>query len=199
MLPSIRLPSGGRFRSPSGCPRDPIRVLRQGCCRSGCCSIPCRPVAGLQRGCWQLQQCPATSVQVAVAVRRRGGPVTTLRRSWPLQRPAPSIASRQTSFGTSTRRQHPATAAEVRFLRGARGQHPEVQQLQHPHRVEPRVQQLQRPVHAPHRLEPRVQQLPRPAAVHRVEPRLQQLQRPTRACFRSRVNGAVRCLGSVFA
>ena len=199
MLPSIRLPSAGRFRSPSGCPRDPIGVLRQGCCRSGCCSNHCRPVAGLQRGCWQLQQCPATSVQVAVAVRRRGGPVTTLRHSWPLQRPAPSVTlgSIQTSVGTWTRRQHPA-AAEDRFLRGARGQHPEVQQLQDPacHRVEPRVQQVQRPVHAPHRVEPGVQ---RPASVHRVEPRLQQLQRPARACFRSRVNGVARCLGSVFA
>ena len=180
----IRWPNGCPIRWPNGGPRDPVRALLRGCWQvqqRPAPSVPSHPVAGLLRGCWQLQQCPAPSVQVAVAVRRRGGPVATLRSCWQLQRPAPSVSfgSIQTSFGT--KRQHPAEAAEVRFLRGARSEHPEA-----------RVQHLQKELGK----DMKEKQHPVQASVHRVEPRVHQLQRFR---GRGRVNCVTRCRGSVFA
>ena len=99
MTPSIcRWPNGSPIRWPNGGPRDPVRALLRGCWQvqqRPAPSVPSHPVAGLLRGCWQLQRPP----------------------------PSVSFGSIQTSFGT--KRQHPAEAAEVRFLRGARSQHPE--------------------------------------------------------------------------
>ena len=107
--------------------------------------------------------------------------MATLRGCWQLQRPAPSVSfgSIQTSFGT--KRQHPAEAAEVRFLLGARSQHPEA-----------RVQHLQKELGK----DMKEKQHPVQASVHRVEPRVQQLQRFR---GRGRVNCVTRCRGSVFA